>query len=95
MFGIIFSEKSRVNLNLPIKSNEEFETDFVSKTIDRDRITIIRAALVRIMKAHQRLNEKLLIQNVIEQLKPRFSCQISVIKVIKSAFFIRTFDFLF
>lgn len=78
---MFFSNKSRININHPIKFHEENEDEFLSKTIDRNRIMVIRAAIVRIMKMNQNLTEKSLIEKVLEQLNSRFSCQISSIKV--------------
>ncbi len=75
------SKKLRINLNVPLKSVEQKDIEDVHQTIDKDRIMIIQAAIVRIMKARQTLKHSLLMQEVIQELSSRFQPNISVIKV--------------
>jgi len=66
---------------MPIKSVEQKDIEGVHRTIDEDRKMVIQAAIVRIMKARQKLKHALLMQEVIQQLNSRFRPKISVIKV--------------
>ncbi|CAF3140963.1 unnamed protein product, partial [Rotaria sp. Silwood2] len=74
------SKKVKINLNVPIKSVEQKDIEGLYRTIDKDRIGLIRAALVRTMKSRQTLKHSLLMQEVIHQLSSRFKPQIPVIK---------------
>ncbi|CAF0746367.1 unnamed protein product [Adineta steineri] len=73
------SKKIRLNLNVPLKSIEQKDIS-VDETINNDRRMVIQATIVRIMKARQILEYALLIQEVIQQLTPRFIPKIPVIK---------------
>ncbi|CAF3429090.1 unnamed protein product, partial [Rotaria sp. Silwood2] len=73
-------KKVKINLNVPIKSVEQKDIEGLYRTIDKDRIGLIRAALVRTMKSRQTLKHSLLMQEVIHQLSSRFKPQIPVIK---------------
>ncbi|KAG5459345.1 MAG: Cullin protein neddylation domain-containing protein [Olpidium bornovanus] len=64
------SKKIRVNLNMPIKSEQKVEYEETHKT----------AAIVRIMKTRKVMKHVALMQEVISQLKSRFQPKIQEIK---------------
>ncbi|CAF4458617.1 unnamed protein product [Rotaria magnacalcarata] len=70
----------KINLNVPFKSDEQKDIESVHQSIDEDRIMVTKAAIGRIMKAIKTSKHALLIQEVIEQLTPRFKPKISLIK---------------
>lgn len=77
------SKKLRINLNVPVKSIEQKESEDVHRTINEDRKIVIQAAIIRIMKARQKLKYTLLMQEVIQQLQSRFKPETAIIKVNK------------
>jgi len=64
-----------------LKSIEKKESEDVHRTISDDRKIVIQAAIIRIMKARQKLQHNLLMQEVIQQLSSRFKPKIPDIKV--------------
>ena len=66
-----------------MKSIEQKENEDVHRTISDDRKIVIQAAIIRIMKARQKLKHNLLMQEVIQQLQSRFKPEIPIIKVNK------------
>ncbi|KAG7447722.1 Cullin-domain-containing protein [Guyanagaster necrorhizus] len=74
------SKKIQVNLNQRIKAEVKAESSDVLKAVDEDRKYVIRAAIVRIMKAYRMMTEQGLIQEVIYQVSQRFAPTIPDIK---------------
>ncbi|CAF1161945.1 unnamed protein product [Adineta steineri] len=74
------SDKTRLNLNLPFRPNEQKDRSHLVKTTIDERQMVIQAALVRIMKRERTLKHSLLIQEVIQQLTSSFKPDISLIK---------------
>ncbi|CAF0830567.1 unnamed protein product [Adineta steineri] len=74
------SDKTRLNLNLPSKPNEQKDQSHLVKAAVDERQMVIQAALVRIMKKERTLKHSLLIQQVIQQLTSNFKPDISLIK---------------
>ncbi|CDU24748.1 probable SCF complex member Cullin 1 [Sporisorium scitamineum] len=74
------SKKLRVNLNLPIKSEQKVESNDVLKTVDEDRRLLLQATIVRIMKSRKQLKHQVLIQETVAQVSGRFTPRIPDIK---------------
>jgi len=73
------SKLFRVKVN-PMPMNNEKERETINEKINEDRKHLIEAAVVRVMKARNKLQHNNLVSEVIKQLSSRFNPPVNVIK---------------
>jgi len=73
------SKLFRVKVN-PMPMNTEKERETINEKINEDRKHLIEAAVVRVMKARNKLQHNNLVSEVIKQLSSRFNPPVNVIK---------------
>ncbi|KAI0981764.1 hypothetical protein GJ496_002115 [Pomphorhynchus laevis] len=74
------NKKIRININLPIRSEQKLESDQTNRNVDEDRSILIQATIVRIMKSRKELEHSQLVAESISHLSNRFKPNVDQIK---------------
>ncbi|RNA16621.1 Cullin-2 [Brachionus plicatilis] len=75
-----FNKRTKFKINAAIQNETPQETEMTQTSVDEDRKLYLQATIVRVMKSRKNLSHNLLIQEVINQSKGRFTPSISLIK---------------
>lgn len=75
------SEKLRIQLTAPLKTEKKLEEAKAKASVDFDRNRLTQCAIVRIMKQRKELSHQDLISEVIGQLSSKFQPSVPLIKV--------------
>jgi cullin 1 len=74
------NKRQRININVPLRTEQKIEKESTSKAVEDDRKLEIQCCIVRVMKARKRLDHNALITETIEQLRHRFKPKVPMIK---------------
>lgn len=74
------SRKTRINLNLPLKTEQRVEQHEQEKQLTEDRRMFLEACIVRIMKARRELSHAQLVEETAQQAHKRFQPTVRDIK---------------
>jgi len=74
------NKRTRVNINVPLRSVEKRELEATHKSVDDERRYLIEAAIIRIMKTKKQLAHQDLVGQVMGQLSARFKADSRAIK---------------
>ncbi|CAF0772886.1 unnamed protein product [Brachionus calyciflorus] len=74
------NKRTKFKINAVVQKETPQETEMTQTSVDEDRKLYLQATIVRIMKSRKNLSHNLLIQEVINQSKGRFTPSISLIK---------------
>ncbi|KAI9711652.1 MAG: hypothetical protein M1812_007085 [Candelaria pacifica] len=73
-------KKQKINLNIVHKAEAKAEVEDTHKTVEGDRINLMQATIVRIMKSRKKLKHNMLVSETIQQIRSRFAPKVPDIK---------------